>query len=91
MSFTVTGGKSVPHSPSPPSRGERGPVVPMQPPSTLEQMTKNRSVSIDRPGPTTRSHQPPLPVTGWVSATYWSPVRAWQIRIALLQSAFSRP
>jgi hypothetical protein len=32
----------------------------MQPPSTLEQMTKKRSVSIGLPGPTIDSHQPGL-------------------------------
>ena len=36
----------------------------MQPPSTLGQMTKKRSVSIGLPGPTIVSHQPGLPVTG---------------------------
>ncbi|MEI9885353.1 MAG: hypothetical protein WDN08_02445 [Rhizomicrobium sp.] len=41
-----------------------GPVVPMQPPSTLAQITKKRSVSIGRPGPTIVFHQPGLPVTG---------------------------
>ena len=36
----------------------------MQPPSTLTQMTKKRSVSNGRPGPTMVSHQPGWPVTG---------------------------
>ena len=36
----------------------------MQPPTTLAQMTKKRSVSIGLPGPTMVSHQPGLPVTG---------------------------
>ena len=72
MSRMVTGGKSVPQTslPSPSLRALRGPVEPMQPPSTLAQMTKNRSVSTGRPGPTTASHQPSLPVIGCVSATY---------------------
>ena len=92
MSRMVTGGKSVPQGlPSPSSRGLRGPVEPMQPPSTLAQITNSRSVSTGRPGPTTMSHQPGLPVTGWVSATYWSPVRAWQTSTALDRSALSRP
>ena len=73
------------------SRGLRGPVLPMQPPSTLAQITKKRLVSTGRPGPTTASHQPSLPVIGWRSATYWSPVSAWQTRMALLRSAFSVP
>ena len=46
-----------------------GPEVPMQPPSTLAQMTKKRSVLITLPGPTMTSHQPGLPVMGWGSAT----------------------
>ena len=73
MSPIVTAGKSVPQSkPGLSSRSDRGPVEPMQPPSTLAQMTKKRSVSTGRPGPTTRSHQPSLPVSGCGSATYWS-------------------
>ena len=43
---------------------QAGPVVPMQPPSTLVAMTKYRSVSIGLPGPTIVAHQPFLPVTG---------------------------
>ena len=70
---------------------EAGPVVPMQPPSTLEQMTKKRSVSIGLPGPTIISHQPGLPVTGWMLATCWSPVSAWQTSMALELAAFSVP
>ncbi len=90
MSRTVSGGKSVPQT-CPSARRLRGPVLPMQPPSTLLQTTKKRSVSIGRPGPTSASHQPGLPVTGWVSATYWSPVSAWQISTALERAAFSAP
>ena len=63
--------------------------VPMQPPTTLEQMTKKRSVSIGLPGPIIVSHQPGLPVSGWTLATCWSPVSAWQISTALLLAAFS--
>ena len=37
-----------------------GPVEPMQPPRTFEQIMKNRSVSIGLPGPTIVSHQPGL-------------------------------
>ena len=36
-----------------------------------------------RPGPTMVSHQPGLPVTGCTLATCWSPVSAWQTRMAL--------
>ena len=55
---------------------EAGPVVPMQPPTTFEQMTKKRSVSKGNPGPTSTSHQPGFPVTGCTLAAYWSPVSA---------------
>ncbi len=48
---------------------EAGPVEPMQPPTTLEQMMKYLSVSIGWPGPTMISHQPALPVTGCTLAT----------------------
>ena len=68
-----------------------GPVLPMQLPSTLAQITKNRSVSIGKPGPTMRIHQPGLPVIGCGLATCWSPVSAWQISTALDLSAFSCP
>lgn len=43
---------------------EAGPEEPMQPPTTLGQITKYRPVSIGLPGPTMVSHQPGLPVTG---------------------------
>jgi hypothetical protein len=70
---------------------EAGPVEPMQPPTTFEQMMKWRSGSIGLPGPTMRPHQPGLPVLGWTEATCWSSVRAWQTRTAFDLSAFSRP
>ena len=41
----------------------------VQAPSTLGQITKYRSVSIGRPGPTMVSHQPGFCVTGWILAT----------------------
>ena len=66
-------------------------MVPAQPPSTLAQMMKKWSVSIGRPGPTIRLHQPGLPVIGCGEATYWSPVSAWQTRMAFERSAFSVP
>ena len=68
-----------------------GPVEPMQPPSTLGQMTKKRLVSIGLPGPTMVSHQPGLPVTGCGLATYWSPVSAWETRMAFDFAALSSP
>ena len=63
----------------------------MQAPITFEQMMKNRSVSMGLPGPIIVSHQPSLPVTGLTFATCWSPVSAWQIRIALDFAGFSAP
>ena len=52
---------------------EPGPVVPRQPPSTLEQMTKYLSVSNALPGPIMLSHQPGLPVSGLMPAAWASP------------------
>jgi hypothetical protein len=90
MSRTVMTGKRIAHgAPSP--AGLAGPVEPMQPPITLAQMTWKRLVSIGLPGPTIRSHQPGLPVTGCVLARYWSPVSAWNTRIAFALSAASSP
>ena len=43
-----------------PGRGRWGPVVPMQPPTTLAQSTKKRSVSMVRPGPTIEVPPPRL-------------------------------
>jgi len=60
----VMTGKSRPQGM--PVRGliEAGPVEPMQPPTTFGEMTKYRSVSIGRPGPTMVSHQPCFFVSG---------------------------
>jgi hypothetical protein len=63
----------------------------MQPPITLAQITKNRSVSTGLPDPTMVVHQPGLPVTGLTFATCWSPVSAWQMRTALVLSGLRRP
>ena len=49
---------------------ELGPVDPMQPPKTLAQIRKNRSVSSGLPGPARLSHQPALPVTGCFPIRY---------------------
>jgi hypothetical protein len=68
-----------------------GPEEPMQLPSTLAHTTKKRSVSIGLPGPTIRCHQPGLPVRGCGLARCWSPVSAWQTRMALDASAASVP
>jgi len=54
-------GKSSPHNLPVAGLIEAGPVEPMQPPITFEQMTKYFSVSSGRPGPTMVSHQPGLP------------------------------
>ena len=91
MSAMVMTGKSSAQASPVAGFADFGPVVPMQPPSTLTQMTKKRSVSRARPGPTIWLHQPGLPVTGWVPARNWSPVRAWQTRMAFDLSALSRP
>ncbi len=91
MSRMVTGGSRCPTARRSPRSVVRGPVEPMHEPSTLAQMTKNRSVSIGRPGPTTGCHQPGRPVIGCGSAAYWSPVSAWQTSTALVHAGFSAP
>ena len=58
MSRTVTTGKSRPQGLPVSALIEDGPLEPMQLPITFGQMTKYRSVSIGRPGPTMVSHQP---------------------------------
>jgi len=85
----MTGKRMAQGRPSGPSLD--GPDEPMHDPSTLAQITWKRSVSMGLPGPTMRSHQPGLPVRGWVEATCWSPVVAWQISTALSRAGFSVP
>ena len=58
MSAMVTMGKSSPNGAPVSGLIDAGPVVPMQPPSTFDEMTKKRSVSNGRPGPTMVCHQP---------------------------------
>ena len=70
---------------------EDGPVVPWQPPSTLEQMMKYFSVSNALAGPIMLSHQPGLPVSGLMPAACASPENACRIRMALDFAAFSSP
>ena len=53
-------------------------MVPLQPPSTLEQMTKYLVVSNALPGPTMLSHQPGLPPSWLIPAACASPENAWQ-------------
>ena len=84
MSRMVTSGKDRPKGRPVAGSISAGPVEPMQPPMTLAQITKKRSVSMGLPGPTMVDHQPGLPVTGCSLATNWSPVRAWQTSTALL-------
>ena len=70
---------------------EEGPVVPWQPPRTLEQMTKYLSVSNALPGPMVLSHQPGLPVSALMPAACASPEKACRIKMALDLLAFSSP
>src|ERR1700686_4563942 len=70
---------------------EPGPVVPRQPPSTLEQITKYLLVSKALAGPIMLSHQPGLPDSGLIPAACASPVKACRIRIALDRSLSSSP
>ena len=57
-------------------------MEPLQPPSTLEQMTKYLSVSKALPGPIMLSHQPGLLSPSCHPAAWASPVRAWSTRTA---------
>ena len=91
MSPTVITGKFRPYARSMAGSSEDGPVEPPQPPTTLAHTTKRRSLSIGRPGPTMRGHQPGRPLAGCGEATCWSPVRAWWTSTALERSALSRP
>ena len=91
MSAMVTTGKRRFHGWLLAGSRADGPVVPMQWPSTLMQMMKKRAGSSTLPGPTRLSHQPSLPVTGWLSATNWSQVSGWQISTAFDLSAFRVP
>ncbi len=80
----VMAGKREPYGTPVTGSIDAGPVVPWQPPSTLGQTTKNRSVSTGLPGPTMSSHQP---VCRWPGpagpATWLSPVSAWSTSTAL--------
>ncbi len=60
MSSIVMIGKSRPQGRPVAGLIEDGPVVPLQPPSTFEQITKYRLVSMPFRGPTMMSHQPGL-------------------------------
>src|SRR3546814_20119933 len=71
MSAIVMTGNFMPSGVPVAGSGVAGPLVPMQLPSTLAQMTKYRSVSTGLPGPTMRVHQPGLPVAGCALAPYW--------------------
>src|SRR4051812_43146043 len=102
---TVTSGKRDPQRP-PSGPKDHGPVVPWQPPSTLAQTTKNRSVSRGAPGPASPSHHPavgwpgpaappPPPAVGWpgpaAPTTWLSPVRACSTSTAFEASGASVP
>ena len=71
-SRTVKSGKRRPYGFPVFGSIDDGPVVPLQPPSRFEQITKKRSVSIGLPGPISVDHQPSSP------ETFASPVSAWQ-------------
>ena len=58
-------------------------MVPRQPPSTFEQMTKYLLVSKALPGPIMLSHQPGLPVSALMPAACASPEKACSTRMAL--------
>ena len=72
---------------------DAGPVEPLHPPNTFEQITKYLSVSNAFPGPITISHHPGfsflLPV--YLPAACASPVSAWQTKIAFDLAEFNSP
>ena len=69
-----------------------GPVEPKHEPRLFTPMTKKRSVSSGLPGPIIESHQPTLAgSSAYVPATWCEAFSAWQMRTALLLSAFSVP
>ena len=92
MSWIVTGGKSVPQG------SRRVAVARAARPGAAHAAAQHigaddeEFVGIDRPARPDHT-LPPAGLAGHRigSATYWSPVRAWQIRIALLRAAFSVP
>ena len=86
-----TTGKREPQG-APSGDGEDGPVDPWQPPRTFAATTKQCSVSIALPGPTTASHQPGVSWPGAVGPRTWaSPVSACRTRTALDFASSSRP
>src|SRR5215467_10866224 len=85
MSETVTEGNVMAQGQPVSGLIDPGPVVPRQPPSTFEQITKYWSVSKALPGPIIFDHHPPSP------AACASPENACSTRIALDRSAFKAP
>ena len=61
---------------------EAGPVEPLQLPSVFTQMTNQRLVSMDLPGPSIASHQPASGLSAWLAACALGD-RPVTIRIAL--------
>ena len=53
----MNSGKSSPYGSPVAGSIDDGPVVPLQPPSRFEQITRKRSVSTGRPAPMSVSHQ----------------------------------
>src|SRR5512145_316289 len=91
MSRMVMTGNSAPHGFPVTGLTDDGPVEPLHPPMTFEQITKYRPVSSALPGPMTASHQPGFSSPAWYPATCASPESAWQTRMALLFSRLSLP
>ena len=91
MSPMVITGNDIPYGHPVAGLIDEGPVVPRQPPSTLEQITKYLLVSNALPGPIMLSHHPGWPVSGLIPAACASPEKAWRIRMALDLAGFSSP
>src|SRR5438552_15106270 len=76
MSPMVITGKDMAYGQPVAGLSEEGPVVPRQPPNTLEQITKYLLVSKALATPIMLSHQPGLPVSELISAAWGSPEKA---------------
>ena len=87
----VKAGKRGPQG-RPSGAGLEGPLLPWQPPNTLGQSTKKRSVSRARPGPIRSSHQPGAPWPGPAGPAAWlSPLKPCSSSTALSAAPFSWP
>src|ERR1044071_7062674 len=91
ISPTVITGNDMPYGHPVSGLIDAGPVVPRQPPSTFEQITKYLLVSKPLPGPIMLSHHPGLPVSWLIPAACASPENACSTRMAFDFAALRVP